>query len=158
MSEKILAVAAGHEITEKELQELISNYPMEQQLYLSNPQARQEVLEQLIAFHLFAKLAEEKEITKTKEYQETIEKMKVELASHMAATRCIEEAAVTDAEVEAFYEENKTQFSAKPAVRAKHILVETEEKAKEIMTELADGKEFEAAAKEHSTCPSGEQG
>jgi len=48
MSEKILAVAAGHEITEKELNELIANYPPEQQVYLSNPKARDEVLEQLV--------------------------------------------------------------------------------------------------------------
>ena len=48
MSEKILAVSAGHEITEKELNDLIANYPPEQQIYLSNPNAKQEVLEQLI--------------------------------------------------------------------------------------------------------------
>jgi len=37
MSEKILAVAAGHEITEQELNNLISNYPPEQQIYMSAP-------------------------------------------------------------------------------------------------------------------------
>ena len=68
MSEKILAVAAGHEITEQELNNLISNYPPEQQIYMSNPQAKQQVLDQLIAFHLFHKMAVEEGITASKEY------------------------------------------------------------------------------------------
>ena len=74
MSEKILAVAAGHEITEKELNNLIANYPPEQQVYLSNPQAKDELLEQLIGFHLFAKMADEEKIKESQEYKETLEK------------------------------------------------------------------------------------
>lgn len=60
MNEKILAVSAGHEITEQELNDLIANYPPEQQIYLSSPQAKDELLEQLIGFYLFSRLAEEK--------------------------------------------------------------------------------------------------
>ena len=44
MSEKILAVSAGHEITERELNDLIANYPPEQQVYLSSPNAKDELL------------------------------------------------------------------------------------------------------------------
>ena len=62
MSEKILAVCAGHEITEKEVKDLIANYPPEQQIYLSSPKAQDELVEQLIGFHLFSKMAEENKI------------------------------------------------------------------------------------------------
>ena len=123
MDEKVLAVAAGHEITEEELNTLIRNYPPEQQVYLSNPQARDQVLEQLIAFHLFAKMAEEEKIMETKEYQDMIEKMKVELASHMAATQTIESAKVTAEEEQAYYEANKARFMQGERVSARHILV-----------------------------------
>ncbi len=158
MSEKVLAVAAGHEITEKELAELIRNYPADQQIYLSNPRAKAQVLEQLIAFHLFAKMAEDEKITETEEYKKTIEKMKVELASHMAATKSIESAIVTEEEEKAFYEANKAQFVKGPQVSAKHILVDTEELAGKVADEIAAGKAFEDAAREYSTCPSKEQG
>lgn len=158
MSEKVLAVAAGHEITEKELAELIRNYPADQQIYLSNPKAKAQVLEQLIAFHLFAKMAEEEKIMETEEYKTTIEKMKVELASHMAATKSIESAVVTEEEEKAFYEANKSQFVKGPQVSAKHILVDTEELANKVAAEIAAGKAFEDAAREYSTCPSKEQG
>lgn len=158
MSEKILAVAAGHEITEKELNDLIKNYPPEQQIYMSSPQAKQQVLEQIIAFHLFHKMAVEEKITESKEYEEMIEKMKVELASHMAATSIIEGVRVEEAEEKAFYEENPDLFEAQAQVSAKHILVENEDSANDIAKEIADGLAFEEAAKKYSTCPSKEKG
>ena len=158
MSKKVLAVAAGHEITERELNELIQNYPPEQQVYLSDPRAKGQVLEQLIAFHLFAKMAEEEKIRETEEYKNTIEKMKVELASHMAATRTVEGATVSEEEERDFYEANKAQFVQGPQVSAKHILVEKEELAKKVAGEIAAGKAFEDAAREYSTCPSKDDG
>lgn len=158
MKEKILAVAAGHEITEGEMNEMIKNYPPEQQIYMSNPQAKQQLLEQMIAFHLFHKMAVEEKITESKEYADMIEKMKVELASHMAATSVIEGIKVEEAEEKKFYEENPDVFAAKPQVSAKHILVEAESAAKDIAKEIAEGLSFEDAARKYSTCPSKEQG
>ena len=76
MSEKVLAVAAGHEITEGEVNDLIKNYPPEQQIYMSSPQAKQQVLEQIIAFHLFHQMAIDEKIPESKEYKEMIEKMR----------------------------------------------------------------------------------
>lgn len=43
-------------------------------------------------------------------------------------------------------------------VHAKHILVKTEEEANVILYDLKDGKDFDAIAKEKSTCPSGKKG
>lgn len=119
MSEKILAVSAGHEITEKELNDLIANYPPEQQIYLSNPNAKNEVLEQLIGFHLFSKMAEEKKIKESKEYKETLAKMENELASHMAATSVIDKVTVDEAEAKAYYDANAAQFANGEQVKAK---------------------------------------
>lgn len=158
MSEKILAVAAGHEITEQELNNLISNYPPEQQIYMSSPQAKQQVLDQLIAFHLFHKMAVEEGITKSKEYEELVEKVKVELASHMAATSVVEGIQVTEEAEREFYKENQDAFQEKAQVSARHILVETEEQAGQIAEELAHGLGFAEAAGKYSTCPSKEKG
>lgn len=43
-------------------------------------------------------------------------------------------------------------------VRASHILVATEEEAKRIKKEIAEGKDFGAAAMEYSKCPSKAKG
>jgi len=41
---------------------------------------------------------------------------------------------------------------------ARHILVDTEELCEELKTKIADGADFAAVAKEHSSCPSGRRG
>ncbi|MEG0961488.1 MAG: peptidylprolyl isomerase [Lachnospiraceae bacterium] len=158
MSDKIIAVSAGHEITEDELNDLIHNYPPEQQVYMSDPHARKQVMEQLIAFHLFHKMAVEDKITESKEYEELVEKVKVELASHMAATQIVEGIQVEEAEEKTFYEENPDLFAAQAQVSAKHILVDEEETANNIAGEIAQGLAFEEAAEKYSTCPSKEKG
>ena len=43
-------------------------------------------------------------------------------------------------------------------IRASHILVETEEKAKKLLEEIKSGKDFADIAKEVSLCPSGRDG
>lgn len=158
MEEKILAVAAGHEITEGELNCLISNYPPEQQIYMSSPQARQEALEQLIAFHLFHRMAVEEKITESQEYADMVEKIKVELASHMAATSVVEGIQVSEEEERDYYEANLSQFEEGAQVRARHILVDSKEQAEQVAAEITDGLAFEEAAQKYSTCPSKDKG
>ena len=55
MSQEVLAVVAGEEITQAEFDAFLQGVPREQQPYLSNPQFREQCLEQLIALHMFAK-------------------------------------------------------------------------------------------------------
>ncbi len=43
-------------------------------------------------------------------------------------------------------------------VRAKHILVDNREHARQLKQEVDDGKSFEELAKEKSDCPSGKKG
>lgn len=40
-------------------------------------------------------------------------------------------------------------------VHAAHILLDTEDSAKQILTEIKNGADFEEMAKQYSTCPSG---
>lgn len=41
---------------------------------------------------------------------------------------------------------------------ARHILVDTKEQCEELKTQINDGADFAAIAKEHSNCPSGQSG
>jgi len=44
------------------------------------------------------------------------------------------------------------------AATARHILVKTQEEAKNIKKQIEDGADFSELAKKHSKCPSGKQG
>lgn len=65
---------------------------------------------------------------------------------------------VDESDIEAFYEDNPDMFAQGEQVCARHILVETEAEAQEIVSELEAGADFEALAMERSVDPSGQQG
>ena len=79
--------------------------------------------------------------------------------AQMAIRDLFKEVSVSDEEIKVYYDENQAQFKKGETVSAKHILVETEEKCNEILASITNGeKTFEDAAKEFSTCPSGQRG
>ena len=64
---------------------------------------------------------------------------------------------VSPEEVEQYYEENKESFNQAEQIRARHILVETEEEAKELIKQLNAGADFGQIALEKSTDPSAKE-
>ncbi|MDE9450192.1 peptidylprolyl isomerase [Aliiroseovarius sp. Z3] len=79
----------------------------------------------------------------------------------MAANDKVEEviaSAVTDEALQAAYDAEYANAEPTQEFSAAHILVETEDKAKELIEELSGGADFAELAKEHSTGPSGPSG
>ncbi|MDD3001830.1 MAG: peptidyl-prolyl cis-trans isomerase [Candidatus Riflebacteria bacterium] len=69
------------------------------------------------------------------------------------------EVAITDADVEKFYNENQDMFKQGASMKAHHILVADEAKAKELVETLSkEPAKFEEFAKSDSSCPSGQHG
>lgn len=69
----------------------------------------------------------------------------------------VESNPATDAEILAEYETQLEQSSDKQ-YKARHILVETQSEAQDLVDQLDEGADFQALAKEHSTGPSGPNG
>jgi foldase protein PrsA len=61
------------------------------------------------------------------------------------------EVKITEEEMKDYFEENKDDFKQEEQVKARHILVENEETAKEIKQKLDNGENFEELAKKYST-------
>lgn len=159
MAQNVLAVVAGHQITEEELQAFIGHLPKEQQAYASNPQFKEHCKEQLITFHALAKCGEDEKLDETEEYKKGMENARQDILVQMVLKETIESVSVSDEEVKDYYEQNKAQFVKGATVNAKHILTDSEEKCAAILESIVNGeKTFEEAAKESSTCPSGTQG
>lgn len=159
MENKVLAVVAGMEITEAEFESFLGNLPREQQAYLNNPQARAHYLDQLVAMYLFAKEGEALKLDETEEFQKILANAKRDILAQMMMGETMKNINVDEEEMKAYYEANSQQFTKGETVSAKHILTETEERCNEILAEIESGsKTFEEAAKEYSTCPSGQRG
>jgi peptidyl-prolyl cis-trans isomerase C len=105
----------------------------------------------------------------------TLDSFKSELRQNMQIEKLLDQLVMdvpeaTEEEVNAFYNDNPDQFRTPGSVTASHILLsfedgdtdeqKAEKKAKleKIHQELVDGADFATLAKEHSGCPSGQQG
>lgn len=159
MENKVLAVAAGYEITEKDLNAIISRYPQEQRGALQSEEKKKQLVEQLISFELMNKFGKEIQLDKTQEYKDAMENISKEVITSMAINKVLSDVTITDEEVKKYYEDNKEAFGQPATVSARHILVETEEEANKAREEILSGKiSFGDAAMKYSTCPSNQQG
>jgi parvulin-like peptidyl-prolyl isomerase len=103
-------------------------------------------------------------------YQEELEKQGLteeqvlkDLRTRMLSEKIFEqitsEVQVADADIEAYYEENKTQFEQPSSREVRHILVKNKAKADEIHAQLENGGDFAKLAKQFSQDPaSAEEG
>lgn len=159
MEEKVIAVAAGREITESEFNEFIARIPQQQQDFIHTPEGRQQALTQYANYFLFEKLGQEKKYDQSEEYLKILEGVQRELLSQYTLTQIVKDIHATKEECRAYYEEHKDMFKKGAQAKAKHILTATEEEALKILEELQkEEKTFEEAAKAYSTCPSGARG
>jgi len=98
------------------------------------------------------------------EYKKVQERVKRELAIQVWQKQQLEKVKVSPKELKKYYDENKEEFNEKASVHARHILVKTEDEAKDIQNQLKGLKadalksKFIQLAKDKSTGPSGPKG
>ena len=104
-------------------------------------------------------MAEDEKMDETEEFKKIMASARKDILAQLAMQSVLKDLTVSDEECKKFYEENPQHFSKGATVRAKHILVDDEDKCKAILASIENGeKDFETAAKESSSCPSGQKG
>ena len=152
--EKILATVNGTPITEREIDEFLAGLGQRGQSY-NNPEGRKIILNQLVGNKLLLLDAKRNLLEAEPEFKAELARLKDNLLVSYAGEKVIAAVKVSDKEIEEYYNENSAQFVSDETVNASHILVESEELAREIGAKIASGEmTFEAAAAEYSTCPS----
>jgi len=156
---KPLAVVAGKAIYDTDVDEAIAAMGQRGAAYQQNPQGRAMILEQLIEQRLFLADAMRNVYEREPEFKAQMARIREQLLIQYAVNKAVAGAKVTDEEAKAFFDENPEQFVGQETVAASHILVDSEEKANEILGKIKAGEmTFEAAAAEFSSCPSSQNG
>lgn len=158
MENKILASVNGNSITEQDLEVAMGRFPKENQEYFRTEQGKKQLLDQMISFELIFNYAKESNLEDDEEFKRQLEIMKKDLLIQAGVKKILDTITITTDEVKNFYENNQEMFKAEETVSAKHILVDNEEKANEVVEKINGGMSFEEAAKEFSSCPSSAQG
>ena len=158
MNSKILASVNGNPITEADVEAMVAAF-MQHGQNVNNEQGRKMVLEQLISKKLLLLDAQKNLFEYDAEFKKELEMVKNDLLVNFVMKKTMEKVNVTDDEVKEYYEKNKENLVEGEKVGASHILVDSEEKANELLAKI-NGKEvsFEDAARAESSCPSSENG
>ena len=155
---QVLAVVGGKQITTADVDAMIASMGQQGQAYMS-AQGRAMILEELIAQKLLLLDATRNLFEREPAFKEQLARVKDELLVNYAVGKVVSGVRVTDDEAKAFFEEHPEQFMCQESVSASHILVDSEDKANELLAKINAGEvTFEDAARENSSCPSGAQG
>jgi peptidyl-prolyl cis-trans isomerase C len=145
----VVAVVNGTQIYQSEvLRELQSMGPQAAQL---PPQILYpKLLDKLIVTKLVSKKAYAAKTDKDKEVQERLKDAEETIVSDIFLRNTIKPK-ITDKMIKARYDELAGKFKPEDEVRARHILVKTEDEAKDLLKKIKGGEDFAKLAIEHST-------
>lgn len=156
--DKVLAEVNGKKITGVDYNLFIDSLNPQLKQYFGGEELNKDVVNELVYQALLYEDAIEKGMDKENEFIQVVEKTKESMLKTYALGKLLATAEVKDEDIKKFYEENKDAFKQAESADASHILVEEEDKAREIYEKIKNGGDFEELAKEYSTCPSKEKG
>ena len=111
------------------------------------PELRAQVRQELINREIFTQEAEKRGLSDTPEFKAQMDFSRQQLLIRALVNDFVNNTKPSDAELLAVYNEQKKGAGDKE-YRARHILVEKEEDAKKIITDLKKGKKFEDLSKQ----------
>lgn len=158
MENKILAKVGALTVTEKEVDDFLAELGARAQGY-NNPEGRKVILQEIINSKLLLLDARHNLLETEPEFKAELAKLRENLLINYAGNKVISAVKVNDEDVKKYYDENLDKFKQGETVNADHILVDSEEKALEILAKIESGEiSFGDAAREYSSCPSGQRG
>lgn len=151
-----LAKIGTKSITDSDVKGLLGNIPEGQKQQINNDAATKvRVVDNIVVEELFVMEAEKSGVSKDKEFQQTLERVRRQLLAQKYLQKSVQPK-LSDSNVKSFFDKNKTKYS-QDEVHAFHVLLKTEAEAKEVYTKAKAGEDFEVLAKKYSKDPSAAQ-
>ncbi len=152
----ILARVQGVEIRQADLDAAEEDIGGQATAQMTPEQKRDYLLSFVIDLTLAAKAAEQRNVQNGPDFARKLtyyrNKLLVEtLLNDETRSR------VTEAEMRKIYDEQRARITPEEEVRARHILVETEDEAKALIAQIRGGANFETVAREKSKDPGGQR-
>lgn len=120
------------------------------------PELEQQVRDEVVMREMLMQEAEKRGLAATAEYRQQMELARQSILIRQLFADIQNKNPVKESDVKAEYDKFKAQAGG-PEVRARHILVESEDQAKKLIAQLQAGASFEELAKAHSKDPGSAQ-
>lgn len=121
------------------------------------PEEREALMEELVQLALLANAAESDGLLADQAFAAELELQRLQSIARRQVTAYLNANPATESELQLAYSENLEQFSD-VQYKARHILVEAESQAQDIIAALQQGADFQELARTRSTGPSGPNG
>lgn len=153
MENKLIAMVDGREVRESDYNSLVNNLG-KNAAYFQGEEGRRALVDELVMHELIYSDSLENNLEKDEDFIEVLNSMKKSMLQQYGLSKMMNSITVSEEEIANYYERNKGIYKTQEMVRASHILVDSEEKANEILEDITDGLKFEDAASQFSSCPS----
>ncbi len=163
VSAEVFAKVDGEEITEKDLAILRQAVP-NLDLSALPKDMKDKAIDQAIERKLLTKEAKKAKLENTQEYKDALAEFKDTMILELWMRKQIEEVKLSESEIKKHYNDNKDKLIQPELAKARHILVESEKEAKDIIAEIdkagknAETKFAELAKSKSTDKGTGEQG
>lgn len=155
-ADPVVASVNGAKIYRSDVNAAHAQLP-EQYRKLPMEQVFQPILNQLIRTKILAVKARADKLDQTANYKKRMVLIQERLLEEALLQKLIGEK-VTDDVLRARYKKTSAQYPSKEEIRARHILVKTEDEANDLIKQLTGGADFAKLAAEKSTGPSKTRG
>ena len=146
---EIVATVNGEKITMAMLDVRINELPEYYQSAAA--EHKKEILDDLIIEKLLFEEAKKRKLHKDKDVRNLIRKaQKKILIAKLLDEKTSSDAQISDEDIELYYSQYKEQYLVPERVKASHILLNTEEEAQGVLSQLNTGADFDQMAKLYS--------
>ncbi len=151
----VVATVGSETITVQDLQDRINSFPPQYAQELQKKEAKAKVLDQMVSEKLLLVAAKKQGIHNTSAYKAQIKASQDQLLiSTYLRDNIDQKVTVTEEDAHQYYIKNPQQFQELEERRASHILVKTEDEAKDIAKQIQAGADFATVADQKSIDPS----
>lgn len=151
---KVLVTLNEDKITMNEFNKELDKIPMNMKMMVATENGKKTFLDRLIIKKLLLKEAGKANIEQDKEFQNRLTEIKEQLVIESLLKKKITAGAnITDENLQKYYDANKEKFRKEREINTRHIILKSEEEAKQVKEKLASGEDFSELAKKYSLDP-----
>lgn len=153
-ADDVVAEVNGDKIFKKDVDAAIKTLPVQG---AEGAKVFPMVLDQIINEKLVDAEVAKSKIQESDDFKKRLDVIKAQLVKQVYLEKILQDK-VSDSAVKAEYEKFKKDNKGKEEIHARHIIVPTEEEAKQVIKDLDGGAKFEELAKKRSSGPTAERG
>ncbi len=151
---KVLVTINDDKITMAEFNKELDKIPMNMKMMVASESGKKAFLDRFVIKKLLLKEAEKANVEQDKDFQNKLAEIKEQLIiESLLKKKLTSSASLTDENLQKFYDANKEKFRKEREINTRHILLKSEEEARQVKEKLSGGEDFIELAKRYSIDP-----